>query len=281
MRADHLKELQIEHANETFKTICAGSFEGGLYHDYFREIPFLRTQALLKRAGADLNGKRVLIASCGTGIDVYYMKKYFNCTFFVTDISENAVAIAKASFPGIEGRVEDAEKLSFSDDSFDYAFIAASLHHLPRPVLGLYELIRVSKKGVIVIEPNDSCLTRIATAWGLATEVEESGNYVYRLSKHDVARIAKSLFVGFEVDRFFAVHRIAKTKGEFFLLKILNGLANWVIPSCGNYIVFFISKQQSCNKIANFSRQKPSEGCLLAEANRLSSEPSIYTDRPA
>jgi hypothetical protein len=69
---------------------------------------------------------------------------------------------------------------------------------------------------------------------------------VYRLSKHDVARIAKSLFVGFDVDRFFAVHRIAKTKGEFLLLKILNGLANWVIPSFGNTIVFFISKQRSC-----------------------------------
>jgi ubiquinone/menaquinone biosynthesis C-methylase UbiE len=50
------------------------------------------------------------------------------------------VAIAKASFPGIEGRVEDGEKLSFPDDSFDFSFIAVSLHHLPRPILGLYEL---------------------------------------------------------------------------------------------------------------------------------------------
>jgi SAM-dependent methyltransferase len=244
MSVEHLKELQIEHANQSFKAVHPGSFEGGLYHDHFREIPFLRTQALLERAGVDLNGKRVLIASCGTGIDVYYLKKYFNCIFFVTDISENAVAIAKASFPGIEGQVEDGEKLSFSDDSFDYTFIAASLHHFPRPILGLYELMRVSKEGVIVIEPNDSWLTRIATALGLATEVEESGNYVYRLSKHDVARIAKSLFVRFEVDRFFAVHRIAKTKGEFFVLKILNGLANWIVPSFGNYIAFFISKQR-------------------------------------
>ena len=109
MSVDHLKELQIEHANQSFKVVHPGSFEGGLYHDYFREIPFLRTQALLARAGVDLNGKRVLIASCGTGIDVYYLKKYFNCTFFVADISENAVTIAMASFPGIEGRVEDGK----------------------------------------------------------------------------------------------------------------------------------------------------------------------------
>ena len=243
MNVDHLKELQIEHADRDFKLVRPGMFEGGLYHDYFREIPFLRARALLKRAGVDLTNKRVLIASCGTGIDVYYLKKYFDSVFVVADISEHAVAIAKASFPGIEGRVEDGEKLSFPDDSFDFSFIAASLHHLPRPILGLYELMRVSKEGVIVIEPNDSWPARVATALGLATEVEESGNFVYRLSKHDVARIAKSLFVRFEVDRFFAIHRIAKTKAEFFVLKMLNRLANWIVPSLGNYIVFVISKQ--------------------------------------
>src|SRR5688572_4801332 len=142
MSVDYLKELQLEHANQRFKAVHPGTFEGGLYHDHFREIPFRRTQAVLERAGADLNGKRVLIASCGTGIDVYYLKKFFNSRFFVTDISENAVALAKASFPGIEGQVEDGEKFSFSDNSFDYAIIAASLHHLPRPILGLYELMR-------------------------------------------------------------------------------------------------------------------------------------------
>src|SRR5688500_15923809 len=238
MSVDHLKELQIEHANQSYKAVQPGTFEGGLYHDYFREIPFLRTQALLQRAETDLNGKRVLVASCGTGIDVYYLKKHFNSKFFLTDLSENAVTIAKASFPGTEGQVEDAEKLSFSDDSFDYAVIAHGLHHLPRPILGLYELMRVAKEGVIVIERNDSWLTRVATALVLATEVEECGNYVYRLSKHDVARIANSLFVRFEVDRFFAIHRIAKTQAEFFVLKLLNGLANCIVPSFGNYIVF-------------------------------------------
>ena len=266
MSVDHLKELQIEHANRELQGGTPGSFEGGLYHDYFREIPFLRTQALLERAGADVNGKRVFVASCGTGIDVYYLKKHSSCTFFVSDISENAVTIAKASFPGIEGQVEDGEKLSFSDDSFDYAFIGASSHHFPRPILGLYELIRVAKEGVIVIEPNDSWLTRIAAALGLATEVEESGNYVYRLSKHDVARIAKSLFVRFEVDRFFAVHRIAKTQGEFFVLKILNGLANWTMPSFGNYIVFFISKHRSSGPSRPGTPPREADKCATESA---------------
>ena len=68
--------------------------------------------------------------------------------------------------------------MSFADNSFDYVFIAASLHHLPRPIVGLYELIRVAKYGVIVIELNDSWLTRLATRFKLATEIEETGNYV-------------------------------------------------------------------------------------------------------
>lgn len=57
--------------------------------------------------------------------------------------------------------------MSFADNSFDYAFIAAALHRLPRPLIGLCELIRVDKYGVI--EPNDSWLTR----WQLASNSQQ------------------------------------------------------------------------------------------------------------
>ena len=51
---------------------------------------------------------------------------------------------------------QNAEKLNFKNDSFDYVLIKETLHHLPRPWLALYEAYRVCKKGVIIIEPNDS-----------------------------------------------------------------------------------------------------------------------------
>jgi ubiquinone/menaquinone biosynthesis C-methylase UbiE len=236
------KEKQVAHMDEHFKNVTANSFQHGEYHDYFRELPFLKIRDMVTDAGLDLTGRSLLIAGCGSGIDIFYLKKHFDAEYFVTDISQNAVNAVLSIFPGIQGQVEDTEAMSFADNSFDYAFTAASLHHLPRPPVGLYELLRVARKGVIVIEPNDSLLCRIATRFGLATEVEESGNYVYRFSFRDVEKCARSLFVKFTAERLFATHRVASSRFEFLVLKLLNRLSNLLFPRQGNYIVFMIEK---------------------------------------
>ena len=51
---------------------------------------------------------------------------------------------------------QNAEQLDFESETFDYVLIKETLHHLPRPWLALYEAYRVCKKGVIIIEPNDT-----------------------------------------------------------------------------------------------------------------------------
>ena len=51
---------------------------------------------------------------------------------------------------------QNAEKLDFQSNSFDYVLIKETLHHLPRPWMAIYEAYRVCKKGVIIIEPNDT-----------------------------------------------------------------------------------------------------------------------------
>ncbi len=238
-----LKRTQVAHHDQHFGGSDPKDFDSNRYHDHFREMPFLRLRRLLQQQGIDLNGQQVLVASCGSGIDVHYLKKaYPQATFFVTDLSSAAVEHTVRAFPGVQGQVEDGEDMSFPDDSFDFAFIAGSLHHLPRPVLGLYELLRVSRRGAIVIEPNDSLLTRIATRLGLATDVEPAGNYVYRFSKHDVMRIARSLFTRWGCATLFAVHRVAQGPIEFAVLRFLNAMANWIAPSQGNTFVFVIQK---------------------------------------
>jgi len=185
-------------------------YEGNEYHDYFRRLPFLRLQKLLKCADIDLNGARLHVASCGSGIDINYLAKHTNAKIFASDYSNDAVERVRATFPNVEVKVEDNEKLSFHDNYFAWSFIAGSLHHLPRPILGLYELLRVSKEGIIVIEPNDSLLTRFATSVGMVQEYEASGNYVYRISKRDINKIAHSGYCDYFVDRCFAPHRVAK-----------------------------------------------------------------------
>lgn len=238
-----LKRTQVAHHDQHFGGSEPTAFDSNRYHDHFREMPFLRLRRLLQEQGIELDGQNVLVASCGSGIDVHYLKKaYPRATFFVTDLSSAAVENAVRAFPGVQGQVEDGEDMSFADDSFDFAFIAGSLHHLPRPVLGLYELLRVSRRGAIAIEPNDSLLTRAATRLGLATEVEPVGNYVYRFSAHDVKRIARSLFTEWGCVPLFAVHRVARGPIEFMLLRFLNAMVNWIAPSQGNTLVFVVHK---------------------------------------
>ncbi len=238
---DHLKKVQAEFANDSCTQDTPIQYEGNLYHDYFRALPFSAVKVMLEDAGISLTGKSVLVASCGTGIDLHYLKKHYAPSFTVTDISENFVRKTQ-SLHAVPGRVADTELLPFGDNSFDYAFVAASLHHLPRPIFGLYELLRVARFGVMVIEPNDSALTRFATRLGLATEIEHSGNYVYRFSARDVERVARALFYRYRCVGLFAIHRVAKTAVEFEILRLLNGLANRLLPQMGNYICFLIEK---------------------------------------
>lgn len=241
-RNSQLKEKQREFANAKFASLGDLQYEVNYFHDYFRALPFLAVKRLLDDLQITLTGKSVLIASCGTGIDVHYLRKYYDAYFTVSDLSEEAVKLTLRLHKNVKGAVEDTERLSFGDESFDYAFIAASLHHLPCPLIGLYELLRVAKYGVIVIEPNDSWLTRLATRLKLATEIEEAGNYVYRFNAWDIERISRALFYKCSYTRLFAIHRVARSRGEFVVLRALNSLANLLVPTLGNYIVFIIIK---------------------------------------
>jgi ubiquinone/menaquinone biosynthesis C-methylase UbiE len=215
-------------------------YEPNPYHDHFRELPFLELKSHF-----DLNDQTVFVASCGTGIDIHYLRKHFaNIECYASDISKDAVRVTTSAF-GIDGSVEDNERLSLADDTFDYSFVAGSLHHLLRPHKGLYELLRVSRKGVIAIEPNDCWLTRLAARLGLATDFEqECGNYVFRYSRRDVEKIAKSAFCDYTVARMFATHRIARSRLEFWILRLVNAVANAVVPMWGNYIVFSITEKK-------------------------------------
>lgn len=233
-------------------------YEGNYFHDYFRAIPFARSKKMLDKNNMSLDDKTLLVASCGCGIDAHYLKKYYNPRkICFTDIHMRAMEKTKSNFHKESFVLTDNHKLSFKDNAFDYVFVGASLHHLKEPLRGIYELLRVAKEGLIVIEPNDSWLTRAFEKLGWASEYEpDHDNYVYRFSKRDVVKISKALFFKYEVRRFFAVHKVAKTKLEFLIIKAVNAAANIFCPSIGNYIVFLVKKEQILPKCMKNERLK-------------------------
>ncbi|MGB5287387.1 MAG: class I SAM-dependent methyltransferase, partial [Ignavibacteriaceae bacterium] len=96
---------------------------------------------------------------------------------------------------------ENLESLRFNDCSFDFVLCKETLHHLPRPYAGLYEMLRVSKVGVLLIEPfdrfiNASLFEKISN-WLLKKlkgkmhdMYEPSGNYKYPISTREIEKIA-------------------------------------------------------------------------------------------
>lgn len=106
--------------------------------------------------------------------------------------------------------IENVEKLSFQDNSFDYVFCKESYHHFPRPYQAVYEMLRVARLGVILIEPQDpisrnallvalrEVLDRFDTTlmrriWKNQYSFEEVGNYVFKLSVREMEKLANGI----------------------------------------------------------------------------------------
>lgn len=60
-------------------------------------------------------------------------------------------------FGGINNALAlNAEQINLPDDSFDFVVCKEALHHMPRPYVAIYEMMRVARKAVIIVaEPTD------------------------------------------------------------------------------------------------------------------------------
>jgi SAM-dependent methyltransferase len=145
--------------------------------------------------------------------------------FAVTASDLSDVRLEHARREGIidEYRVENAEKMSAEDGSYDVVFCKEAFHHLPRPWVGLYEMLRVARKVVLLIEPRDWAidggsvtvtgpkgLLGSLMAWigrrlgrppgvvpvrslfrlGGTPTYEEVGNYMFSMSSREVEKVA-------------------------------------------------------------------------------------------
>ena len=113
-----------------------------------------RILKLLKPFLRDKSCKWLTIGDGRCGTDANYILRK-GCEVHATDISDKLLRIgSEKGFIKSYG-AENAENLSFDDNSYDYVLIKEAFHHLPRPWLGLYEAFRVCRKAVIIIEPSD------------------------------------------------------------------------------------------------------------------------------
>jgi ubiquinone/menaquinone biosynthesis C-methylase UbiE len=150
------------------------------------------------------------------GKDAHYIQEKGH-KVLASDISDTLLRIGEEMGYIHEYKVANAEALCFGNDSFDFVLCKESYHHFPRPMLALYEMLRVARKGVALIEPNEApvlyeskfvakrLIKEVFLRCGLASILrtqdmstirdygnvwEEVGNYVYTISEREIEKVA-------------------------------------------------------------------------------------------
>ena len=102
---------------------------------------------------ANTNEQWLTVGDC-TGIDAAFLKTQ-GVKATATDLHDKILSEIKAQGHIDNFDVQNVEKLTYADDTFDFVCCKEAYHHFPRPAIGFYEMLRVSKKGLILLEPND------------------------------------------------------------------------------------------------------------------------------
>jgi ubiquinone/menaquinone biosynthesis C-methylase UbiE len=139
------------------------------------------------------------------GLDARYLCAH-GAAALATDISETLLREGKERSVISDYRIENAEQLSFASDSFDVAFCKEAYHHFPRPMLALHEMLRVARRAVLLIEPNDfefpsttssrvsrmlkNMLKSLMCRPTDGHTFEVVGNYVYTISRREMEKVA-------------------------------------------------------------------------------------------
>lgn len=171
----------------------------------------------------------------GDGFFSVQLMNYFR-SFVATDSSAEMLKKNPCSGSKI---ISNAEKLEFSDNSFDVVFEANMLHHTGDDRKAAEEMVRVSKDYVIVIEPNR--LHPLTIILGLIKSHE-------RKSLLFSKKYIKDLFSGLNVDLDYSVSFgvVPANKCPVFIWKILKYL-DVVIPVLGLENILIFRKNNGSN----------------------------------
>ena len=153
-------------------------------HAWARNYPLYKLEKFFQQIAP----REVVTLGDGKGGHEAQIIKKFGNKAIATDIATEMLEVAKEKNLIDDFAKEDAENLSFADHSVDYCLIKESLHHLPRPYLCIYEMLRVARQGIILIEPNGDHCYKIGNE-----QYESVGNYKYQFTLKELVQCAACL----------------------------------------------------------------------------------------
>jgi len=223
------------------------------------------------------------------GKDAHYIKEK-GLSVLATDISDILLKEGKEIGFIDDYKKENAEHLSFTNGEFDFVFCKESYHHFPRPMIALYEMLRVAKIGTVLIEPTDRYVftTFMEVLFGNLKDIikcilkkkvvknsfEESGNYVYSISKREVEKVALSMNYpvvafkgindyyteGVEYEKATDSNKLFKQAKRVIILK---DLTTKLKLKQYNYLVAIIFKEEISSSLRNYLRKAGYEFIIL------------------
>ncbi len=219
-------EAKLAHIKKRFKS---GTIDAWLHaRKYDLLLPFL-------------GSGNFLTIGDGVGVDAGQLK---NRGFEVeaSDISSMFLPLTKEAGYIDKFSIQNAEHINLPDNSVDYILCKEAYHHFPRPAIALYEMIRVAKKAVILIEPADPVLKmpllmamnnrlspkKLKKIWNNKYSYETVGNFVYKISEREIEKHAAGIslpavaFKGIHEDFFKPGYELLKANNSVPEFKAVN-----------------------------------------------------------
>jgi len=225
------------------------------------------TLSKLIRRGVLNRDMRILVV-CGGHYD---HRTFQTCGFSNVTVSNLDDRLGEGVFPPFSWSFQDAENLDFEDDSFDFSIASLGLHHCLSPHKALLEMYRVSKLGLIVIEPLDNITSKVSTWLGLGQEYELAAvayddfraggvrnspipNYVYRWTPREIEKTINSFApIGRHKFHYFYAMRLNWQRARMLNNKALLAIYGLLAPVAWVFGKIF---RRECNNFA-FVVEKP------------------------
>ena len=202
------------------------------------------------------------------GHDFLLLKHYGIGSVVASNLNSGCLVLGHA-IGAIGDHLEiNAESITLPDNSFDYVLCKEAIHHMPRPQLAIYEMLRVARRAIILIEPRDVLIDwpakKARSFWhhvqdniisfgqvGNDSEISsqlidwhehEAANYVYTLSVRDyLANFVMGLESRVSVTRDSTI--ITMPNGQFNPLRIVRDLEKQ--PSKSHYGIHCARSRES------------------------------------
>lgn len=204
--------------------------------------------SVLEVSAEEMHRWRVLIVCGGIGGEGTLLANQGFSDVTVSDLSRERLELCRKIDKRLQTTVQDAENMDLESGAYDLVLVQAGLHELPQPVLGFTEMLRVSRKVVVVVEPHLSISGKL-----LGTKWERHGhednyvidvNYAFRWNQTILEQVTRSyllsektyvkairfwdhdVYVGKAVSKLPAKHRLSAAKAIYRALDVLPGTGN-------------------------------------------------------